>query len=58
MFNRCDSEKECAMRRIYDWTVVVPWSFGKMLTPVIEPINVNACQEPTKTRRLNAHKQD
>jgi membrane protein YqaA with SNARE-associated domain len=21
MFNRCDSEKECAMRRIYDWTM-------------------------------------
>ena len=44
--------------RIYDWTVVLPWSFGKMLTPLVAQINSVACKDIHNVRRLDAHAQD
>ena len=44
--------------RIYDWTVVLPWSFGKMLTPLVAQINSVACKDVQNARRLHAHSQD
>ena len=44
--------------RIYDWTVVLPWSFGKLLTPLVAQINAVACKDIHNMRRLDAHTQD
>ena len=44
--------------RIYDWTVVLPWSFGKLLTPLAAQINAVACKDIHNMRRLDAHTQD
>ena len=44
--------------RIYDWTVVLPWSFGKMLAPLAAQINSVACHDIHNMRRLDAHTQD
>ena len=44
--------------RIYDWTVVLPWSFGKMLAPLAAQINSVACEDACNVRRLDPHAQD
>ena len=44
--------------RIYDWTVVLPWSFGQMLAPLAAQINSVACKDTRNLRRLDAHAQD
>ena len=37
--------------RIYDWTVVLPWSFGQMLAPLAAQINSVACKDTHNLRR-------
>lgn len=44
--------------RIHDWTVVLPWSFGNMLTPLVAKVNAVACQDLNNKRRLDTHLQE
>ena len=45
--------------RIFDWTVVLPWTFGQLIMPLTEEINQHAVTHNFKAEsRLDAYEQD
>lgn len=45
--------------RIHDWTVVLPWTFGQLLTPLVAQMNDDAVRNNLNAQwRLNVYERD